>query len=233
MNYYEHHLGDYAKDAGHLTLIREGAYRRLIDVYYSREAPLPADIEQCCELARVTSKPERQAVVDVLERFFDLQADGYHQKRCDEEIEKYLESEPEREEKKKAGKERQRRYRERRANLFAQLRELGVVASFNASNTDLEKLLARELSRVTVSGGDADITRDERVTNKPVTRYMTATIPQSPVSSLQTPNKEHTHTPKTAVTSARAREGPSRTSDRSVCVDEDFDLKEREDAARG
>lgn len=88
MNYYEHHLGDYARDAGHLSMVEDGAYRRLLDVYYGREAPLPADIKECQKLARCTSAAERKAVEYVLSKFFKLEADGYHQKRCDEEIEK-------------------------------------------------------------------------------------------------------------------------------------------------
>jgi uncharacterized protein YdaU (DUF1376 family) len=86
MNYYEHHLGDYARDASHLSMLREGAYRRLLDVYYGRERPLPPDPDDYHDLARCVSKAERDAVDYVLRKFFDLREDGWHQKRCDEEI---------------------------------------------------------------------------------------------------------------------------------------------------
>ena len=89
MNYYEHHLGDYFKDAGHLSMIEHGAYRLLLDAYYIREAPLPAEIKECCKLARASSKPERDAVAYVLREFFELRADGWHQDRADREIERY------------------------------------------------------------------------------------------------------------------------------------------------
>lgn len=89
MNYYEQHLGDYARDAGHLSMLEDGAYRRLIDAYYSRERALPVDVRECCKLAKATSKPERDAVAYVLREFFDLQDDGYHQKRCDKEIARF------------------------------------------------------------------------------------------------------------------------------------------------
>ncbi len=88
MNYYEHHLGDYARDAGHLSMLEDGAYRRLLDVYYGREAPLPLDIKECQKLARCTSAADRKAVDYVLSKFFQRAEDGYHQKRCDEEIDK-------------------------------------------------------------------------------------------------------------------------------------------------
>lgn len=89
MNYYEQHIGDYAKDAGHLTMVEDGAYRRLLDAYYTREKALPASVKDCCKLARAASKVERDAVSYVLREFFELQADGYHQKRCDEEIARF------------------------------------------------------------------------------------------------------------------------------------------------
>lgn len=90
MNYYEHHLGDYARDAGHLSLLEEGAYRRLIDAYYARESALPLDMRECKKLARVTRNPaEHRAVEYVLRVFFVEGVDGYHQKRCDEEIQRF------------------------------------------------------------------------------------------------------------------------------------------------
>jgi uncharacterized protein YdaU (DUF1376 family) len=89
MNYYEHHLGDYMRDTAHLSLMEDGVYRRLIDAYYAREKPLPANVADCCKLARVSGKTERDAVQYVLREFFQLAEDGWRQKRCDEVIEKY------------------------------------------------------------------------------------------------------------------------------------------------
>lgn len=86
MNYYERHIGDWVRDTTHLSMTEDGAYSRLTDVYYAREKPLPADLGECCKLARCKSKAERVAVKYVLAAFFDLQADGYHQKRTDAEI---------------------------------------------------------------------------------------------------------------------------------------------------
>lgn len=71
-------------------MVEEGAYRRLLDAYYGRESPLPLDISQCKKLARVTRAPaEHRAVEYVLSQFFDKEPDGYHQKRCDEEIQRF------------------------------------------------------------------------------------------------------------------------------------------------
>lgn len=89
MNYYEHHIGDFLKKTAHLTVVEEGIYRRLLDRYYITEGPLPADVRECCKLARASSRQEREAVATVLREFFHLEADGYHQRRADEEIARF------------------------------------------------------------------------------------------------------------------------------------------------
>jgi uncharacterized protein YdaU (DUF1376 family) len=70
MNYYEHHLGDYAKDTGHLSMLENGAYRILLDRYYSTEAGIPEP--QAYRLAKARTEDERQAVDAVLDEFFEL-----------------------------------------------------------------------------------------------------------------------------------------------------------------
>lgn len=86
MNYYQHHIGDYARDTVHLSMLEDGAYRRLIDICYSTERPLPADSRAVYRLARAITKQEREAVDVVLAEFFDKGPDGWRQKRCEEEI---------------------------------------------------------------------------------------------------------------------------------------------------
>lgn len=87
MNYFKHHIGDYDADTAHLTWLEDMAYTRLMRLYYRREQPVPKDLNQACRLVRATTKPERDAVALVLEEFFSLADDGWHNKRCDEEIE--------------------------------------------------------------------------------------------------------------------------------------------------
>ena len=89
MNYYEHHIGDYDADTAHLSWVEDMAYTRLMRLYYRKEAPIPADITQACRLVRAQSKEERKAVEVVLNEFFELRDDGWHQSRCDSEIEAY------------------------------------------------------------------------------------------------------------------------------------------------
>ncbi len=87
MNYYERHLGDYAKDTAHLTMIEHGAYGLLLDRYYGTEAGIPAD--QVHRIARARTREEKHAVDVVLAEFFQLAADGiWINKRAEEEIAK-------------------------------------------------------------------------------------------------------------------------------------------------
>lgn len=89
MNYYEHHLGDYAEATAHLSILEDGVYSRLLRKYYASEKPLPADVCATQRLVGAKTKDERQAVELVLKEFFDLREDGWHQDRCDTEIGRY------------------------------------------------------------------------------------------------------------------------------------------------
>ena len=90
MNYYEHHIGDYAEATSHLSFIEDAAYSRLIRKYYSSEKPLPVDMKAVQRLVGARTEEEREAVSTVLDEFFTLQDDGWHNQRCDEEIARYL-----------------------------------------------------------------------------------------------------------------------------------------------
>lgn len=84
MNYYERHLGDYAKDTCHLSLIEHGAYCLLLDRYYSTESGI--SVELVYRVARAKTKDEKAAVDFVLSEFFSLENGMWFNKRADEEI---------------------------------------------------------------------------------------------------------------------------------------------------
>lgn len=87
MNYYPHHIGDYVKDTAHLKMIEDGAYRRMLDLYYTSEKPLPLDRAKLYRWLRATSTEEQVAVDTVLaDEFFVERDDGWHHNRCDAEI---------------------------------------------------------------------------------------------------------------------------------------------------
>ena len=89
MNYYEHHIGDYAEATAHLTFIEDATYSRLIRKYYATEKPLPMDVKIVQRLINARSKDEKNAVVSVLNEFFTLTDDGWRQERCDHEIARF------------------------------------------------------------------------------------------------------------------------------------------------
>ena len=89
MNYYEHHIGDYDANTAHLSWAEDMAYTRLMRLYYRKEAPIPASVNDACRLVRALSKDQKQAVESVLSEFFELRDDGWHQARCDSEISAY------------------------------------------------------------------------------------------------------------------------------------------------
>ena len=89
MNYYEHHIGDYAEATAHLTFIEDATYSRLIRKYYATEKPLPIEIKLVQRLINARSKEEKNAVVSILNEFFILTDDGWRQERCDHEIARF------------------------------------------------------------------------------------------------------------------------------------------------
>lgn len=89
MNYYRLHIGDYMRDAAHLSLLEHGVYTRLLQVYYTREQPITESEKYRIVGARSTE--EREAVDAVLAEFFRSTSDGWRQGRCDREIAAYQE----------------------------------------------------------------------------------------------------------------------------------------------
>jgi len=86
MNYYSFHIGDYLSATAHLSIIEHGAYRRLLDIYYIHESPLPDDVKQVYRLVGARGKEEREAVDSVLAEFFQSTPEGFRHDRCDHEI---------------------------------------------------------------------------------------------------------------------------------------------------
>lgn len=89
MNFYKHHLGDYDGATAHLDWAEDLAYRRLMGVYYRTETPIPADLTAACRLVRASNPAQKKAVQTVLNEFFELRDDGWHNDRCDEEVSAY------------------------------------------------------------------------------------------------------------------------------------------------
>ena len=85
MNYYERHLGDYARDAGHLNALEHGVYTLLLDRYYITEKPIP--IDQVYRICRAKTRWEKGAVDAVVREFFEEVDGRLRHARCESEIE--------------------------------------------------------------------------------------------------------------------------------------------------
>jgi len=86
MYYYQHHIGDYRRDTGHLTLLEHGIYRQLLDLYYITEKPIDTN---SIRLICVRNTDEQEAYARVLADFFIEQDGVYLHKRCEFEIERF------------------------------------------------------------------------------------------------------------------------------------------------
>ena len=89
MHYYSFHVSDYIHDTSHLSPMEDLAFRRLLDLYYTSEKPIP---NRTHEVARRIRLPKNEHDVStVLEEFFmfDMNTDSWTHKRCDETIAAY------------------------------------------------------------------------------------------------------------------------------------------------
>lgn len=92
MHKYMHHIGDFLSDTVHLSPLEECFYRRALDFCYLNESPLPKITQQVYRRLRAITQEETQAVDVVLQEFFTEENDGFHNRRCDEEIRAYQEN---------------------------------------------------------------------------------------------------------------------------------------------
>lgn len=191
MNFYKHHIGDYAAATAHLTMVEDGAYRRLIGIYYRDEKPLPLEVPAVQRLAGARDELERAAVSVVLHEFFEQGEDGWHSKRCDREIAAFHELEEVSADRRANEAERQRRHRERRKELFESLRELGIVPPFDTQTSNLETWLSRVRTQPETRTATANQTPDSRLQSKE------QAPPSAPASKAKKPkrvSKEKTFT---------------------------------------
>jgi uncharacterized protein YdaU (DUF1376 family) len=85
MYYYKFHIGDYRAATSHLSNDEDLAYRRLLDMYYDTEKPIPNDTEWVSRRLRL----DTDLVLSVLKDFFILQDDGWFHGRCHDVINQY------------------------------------------------------------------------------------------------------------------------------------------------
>ena len=85
MHHFPFHIGDYLAATSHLSNDEDLAFRRILDMYYHTELPIPLDTKWVAKRLRISV----EAIESVLQDLFVKHEDGYHHKRCEEEIAKY------------------------------------------------------------------------------------------------------------------------------------------------
>lgn len=134
MNYYPHHIGDFDKATRHLTRIERSIYRDLLDLYYDTEKPLPLDLDVICRKVIARTNDESTAVEQVLNEFFYKTDEGWHQERCDHEIDKFHANTSQKSEAGKASAQKRAEKKQRLLNA----RSTPVEFPFNGNSTNQE-----------------------------------------------------------------------------------------------
>lgn len=99
LQWYPHYPGDYQRDTKDLTLLEHGAYRQLLDYYYST-GPLPASYDQSSDpsldipdhhrlyrICGAITQQEQKAVDTVVSKYFKKDGVMYRNKKADQVIE--------------------------------------------------------------------------------------------------------------------------------------------------
>lgn len=87
MHYYPHHIGDYRSGTMHLSNEEDLAYRRLLEMYYDTEQPIPLETQWVARRLRVGT----EALESVLGDFFERTEEGFKNAKCDLVIREYRE----------------------------------------------------------------------------------------------------------------------------------------------
>jgi len=179
MNYYPFHIGDYASATRHLSWDEDAAYRRLLDVYYTLEKPIPE--EKVLRLAMAVTKMQREAVNTVLQEFFTLTAQGWTSERCEQELDAMRIKQAAQEEKDRHETDRMRRHRERRSSMFDALRLVGIVPAWDVPMKELQRL-SDTYSNAPATLPETHLQREQVISgDEPATAIPTPTPTPTPV----------------------------------------------------
>lgn len=81
---------DWDRRTAHLSHTQYSIYHRLLKHYYRSQKPLVANARDLARVCLAVGAAEEADLQSVLEQFFTLEADGYHNSRADEEIAKAI-----------------------------------------------------------------------------------------------------------------------------------------------
>lgn len=90
MEWYKHDISAYRRATSRLKLLAHGAYRLLMDEYYSGQGPLPEDYATLYRVCGAQTDHEKLVVRTVADQYFPVNGDGLrHNERCDAELAEY------------------------------------------------------------------------------------------------------------------------------------------------
>ena len=148
MNYYAFHIGDYKAHTQHLTPMEDLIYRRMLDLYYLNESPLP----DAQKIARsICLRDHISDIETILSEFFVDTPDGFIHPRCEREIKAMNE---------KSGK----------AKASAQAR-WKKSSDANAMRNGCERNANASKNNANASNSDANAMRNGCERNAPNTQY--------------------------------------------------------------
>ena len=84
--YYRWFPGDYLRDTGTLSLIEHGAYRLLLDHYYSESGGIADEKPRLYRLCRATTPEEQRAVDFIVKKYFPINNGMLTNSRADKEL---------------------------------------------------------------------------------------------------------------------------------------------------
>ena len=87
MHYYQFNIKDYSFATIRMSLMEDLAFRRMLDLFYESEKPLPFELKRIAKLIGMSDFQEE--IRDVLNEFWSETESGWVNDRANEEIAKY------------------------------------------------------------------------------------------------------------------------------------------------
>jgi uncharacterized protein YdaU (DUF1376 family) len=186
MHYYQHHIGDFIKATARLSDSQAMSYLRLLWMYYDSEKPLKPDTKVLAFQIGATVEDTEL----LLESFFVLFENGWHQTRCDKEIEDYRQFLNKKSNAGKASAERKKNtntlINEQNSNTCS----TDVQQVFNTCSTDVQlttnhkpqTTIHKPISKVNTPQGVTNETWDSFIAQRKLSK---ATITQTVINSIQ------------------------------------------------
>lgn len=141
MHYYPHYIADFNNATRHLSRLERSIYRDCLELYYDIEGPLDGtDLERLQRRLLCHDDEEKAALDSVLNEFFEEEGGLYMNSRCDREIVIYKSKDKDAAKRQENANARKKKYRDDRRDMFSELRNVGVVPTYNIKMEELRAL---------------------------------------------------------------------------------------------